>query len=363
MEARGLDVTQVLDLPVHKGDVFAGRYEVDRVLGSGGMGMVVRAKHVKLDEMVAIKFLLPGACSLERVTRFEREARAVAKIKGDHVAKVLDLGSLESGAPYIVMEYLDGEDLDQRLRRCGRLPVAEAIDFVTQVCEAMAEAHTLGIIHRDLKSSNLFVVRLPDGSERVKVLDFGIAKMEGPVVAEESKTRTMAVMGSPTYMSPEQLRATRDVDARTDIWALGVILYELLTGTVPFDGDGLPELYIAIANAAPPPMRRASVPDELEDVIFRCLAKSRDDRYRDVAELAHALAAFGPPSARASAERTRKIVEAAKMRSPRGRDALGARHHLGVAVLAAAAALAVFGTARSCGETQAPSDVPAARAP
>jgi serine/threonine-protein kinase len=249
------------------------------------------------------------------------------------------------------------------LRRRGPSSVAETIDFVTQVCEAMAEAHALGIIHRDLKSSNLFVVRLPDGSERVKVLDFGIAKVEGPVVAEESKTRTMAVMGSPTYMSPEQLRATRDVDARTDIWALGVILYELLTGTVPFDGDGLPELYINIANAAPPRMRRANVPEELESVVFRCLAKSRDDRYRDVAELAHALAAFGPPCARASAERTRKIVEAAKVRAaPRARASLGVRY-LGVAVLAAAAALAVFGTARSCGESQAPSDVPAARAP
>jgi serine/threonine-protein kinase len=345
-------VTMEFDLPVHKGDIFEGRYEVDRVLGSGGMGMVVRAKHVRLDEMVAIKFLLPGACDLDRVARFEREARAAAKIKGDHVARVLDLGSLESGMPYIVMEYLDGEDLDQRLRRRGPLPVAEAIDFVTQACEAMAEAHALGIIHRDLKSSNLFVVRCPDGSERVKVLDFGIAKVAeiAPSDSEDKRTRTLAVMGSPSYMSPEQLRSTRDVDARTDVWALGVILHELLSGAPPFDGDGLPELYMNIAGGPPARIRRPDVPEELEGAILRCLAKPRDERYRNVAELALAIAPFGPACATDAAQRAWKITRAAMAGKARTKVPLAGRKAM-TAGLAAVAALAVFGAVRSCGSS------------
>jgi eukaryotic-like serine/threonine-protein kinase len=362
MDALRDAATQSFELPVHKGDVFGGRYEVDRVLGSGGMGMVVRAKHVRLDEMVAIKFLLPGASyNPEKVARFEREARAAAKIKGDHVARVLDLGSLESGMPYIVMEYLDGEDLDQRLQRRGPLSVGEAVDFVTQACEAMAEAHALGIIHRDLKSSNLFVVQCPDGSERVKVLDFGIAKVAEPAPgdSEESRTRTMAVMGSPSYMSPEQLKSTRDVDARTDVWALGVILHELLSGYPPFDGDGLPELYVNIASGPPARVRRPDVPEALEAVILKCLAKSKDDRYRDVAELALALAPFGPPCARDAAHRAWKITRAAMAgktpttRSMRGRKAMA----VATGFAAVVAALAVFGAMRSCGGTGADASV------
>jgi serine/threonine-protein kinase len=352
MDALRDEVTQSFELPVHKGDVFGGRYEVDRVLGSGGMGMVVRAKHVRLDEMVAIKFLLPGACDGDRVARFEREARAAAKIKGDHVARVLDLGNLESGTPYIVMEYLDGEDLDQRLCRRGPLPVAEAIDFITQACEAMAEAHALGIIHRDLKSSNLFVVRRPDGSERVKVLDFGIAKVAELAAndSEPSRTRTLAVMGSPSYMSPEQLKSTRDVDARTDVWALGVILHELLSGEPPFDGESLPDLYMNIAAGPPSHIGRSDVPEALEAVILRCLAKAKEQRYRNVAELALALAPFGPPCAKDAAERAWKITRAAMAGRTRTKTSMRGRKAMAVATGAAAvvAALAVFGAMRTC---------------
>jgi serine/threonine-protein kinase len=352
MRAQSNDVTTVPDLPVHRGDVLAGKYEVDRVLGSGGMGMVVRAKHIQLGEMVAIKFLLPDFGTVDRVARFEREARAAAKLKGDHVARVVDLGKLDNGAPYMVMEYLEGEDLDQRVRRRGPLPVAEAIDFMTQACEAMAEAHGLGIIHRDLKSSNLFVVNRPDGSERLKVLDFGIAKVVDSDLSglEAGMTRTLAVMGSPTYMSPEQMKSTRNVDARTDIWALGVILYELLTARVPFGGEGLAELYTSIASGTPRRIARRDVPQGLEAVVLRCLEKSREKRFQDVAQVAKALAPFGSKSANDAAERTLKITQSATARlgstraasSPRGRRMLAA-------ALASAAAVVAFGAVRSCG--------------
>jgi serine/threonine-protein kinase len=154
------------------------------------------------------------------------------------------------------MEYLEGEDLEQRVKRRGPLPVDEVVDFITQACEAIAEAHALGIIHRDLKLSNLFVTRRPDGSERIKVIDFGIAKVVGPDASESSMTRTLEVMGSPTYMSPEQLNSTRNVDVRTDVWALGVILYEMLTARAPFEAKEMLELYMKIASSPPPPLDR-----------------------------------------------------------------------------------------------------------
>ena len=218
------------------------------------------------------------------------------------------------------MEYLDGEDLDQRLRRRGSLSVDEAIDFATQVCEAMAEAHALGIIHRDLKPSNFFFAatsRRSAAREGARLRHSKVAERSGRSRRQQDANDGGA--GLAYVHVPEQMQATRDVDARTDIWALGVILYELLTGTVPFDGDGLAELYVNIANGTPPRMRRSDVPDELESVILRCLAKSRDERYPDVAELALALAPFGPPCARASALRR------GRSRRPRGFDPRRAR--------------------------------------
>lgn len=350
MHARGGDVTAVFDLPIEKGDLVAGKYEVDRALGSGGMGMVIRAKHVQLDEMVAIKFLRPDFAGADSVARFEREARAAAKIKGDHVARVIDLGSLDNGTPYMVMEYLDGEDLEQRVRKRGPLPIDEVVDFITQACEAIAEAHALGIIHRDLKSSNLFVTRCPDGSERIKVLDFGIAKVVGPDASELSMTRTRAVMGSPMYMSPEQLNSTRNVDVRTDVWGLGVILYELLTARPPFEGEDMLELYVKIASSPPPPLGRADAPEGLEAVILRSLEKSRDERYPNVAELASALAPFGPRRAAEAAARVLKISQGSRVFSTQTASAPSRRKKAMAAALAGAAAIAALGALRSCGE-------------
>src|SRR5262249_29408438 len=206
--------------PVLAGDVLAGKYRVERVLGRGGMGVVVQAMHVQLEQRVAIKFLLPQTVSNpDAVTRFAREARAASKIQGEHVARVLDVGTLESGAPFMVMEYLEGQDLSQLLESRGLLHVDEAIDYILQACEALAEAHAAGIVHRDLKPANMYLTKRADGSPIVKVLDFGISKVIAKDSSDASMTRTSALMGSPVYMSPEQMKATRNVDARADIWA------------------------------------------------------------------------------------------------------------------------------------------------
>lgn len=353
---------------VSRGQLLAGKYRVEQVLGVGGMGAVVAAHHLQLDTKVAIKFLLPQTLgNRDAVARFAREARAAVKIKSEHVARVLDVGTLEDGAPYMVMEYLQGADLSALLRDRGPLPVPEAIDFVLQASEAIAEAHSLGIVHRDLKPANLFCIRTADGRPSIKVLDFGISKMSaGAETASHGvMTQTSAVMGSPFYMSPEQMVETRDVDARTDIWALGVILYELLAGKVPFSGETVPEVCARIAARSPPPLRdlRADVPAELEAVVSKCLEKDRQQRYRDIAELAAALFPFAPPRAWPSVERISDIVNAggrqatllapsrgALMHQPRvetlaplGRTAQAARRGKAVAgVLAIGGAIAIL---------------------
>jgi len=301
---------------VREGDVLAGKYRIEKILGAGGMGVVVAAHHIQLDEKVAIKFLLPDALSNEEaVARFAREARAAVKIKSEHVARVSDVGTLENGAPYMVMEFLEGGDLASWLRQRGPLTIEQATEFMLQACEAIADSHGLGIVHRDLKPANLFCIRRSDGLLSIKVLDFGISKVTtlGPTGPEMSMTRTTAVMGSPLYMSPEQMKSTREVDARTDIWAVGVILYELLTGKPPFDGDTLTEVCIKAAVHPPPPIRdrRPEIPLALEAVILKCLEKSRENRYQNVAELALALAPFGPKRSGASVERITRIIQAA----------------------------------------------------
>src|SRR6188768_2962187 len=206
-------------MELREGHVLAGKYRIERVLGQGGMGVVVAATHLQLGERVALKFLLPQAIhNPEAVERFAREARAAVKIKSEHVARVSDVGLLESGAPYMVMEYLEGYDLSTWLQQRGPLPVEQAVEFILQACEAIAEAHALGIVHRDLKPANLFVIQRADGVLSVKVLDFGISKATG-LIGSGDMTTTSAVMGSPYYMSPEQMGSTKDTDTRADIWA------------------------------------------------------------------------------------------------------------------------------------------------
>jgi serine/threonine-protein kinase len=268
------------------------------------MGVVVAATHVALGQKVAIKFLLPEACEAAgAIARFVREARAAVQIQGEHVARVIDVATLdESGTPYIVMEQLRGADLADVLRAQGPMPFDVAVDYVLQACEAIAEAHALGIVHRDLKPANLFLTSRPDGSPLVKVLDFGISKQEK---APTGLTSGEVMMGSPRYMSPEQMRSTRDVDPRTDVWALGTILFELVTGKPVFDSDSMAGLCGAIQTQPAPRLRsvRADVPDVLDAVVSRCLEKDPSRRLQSVAELARALAPLAPSGAQVHVER------------------------------------------------------------
>ena len=280
------------DSPVKPGDVIAGKYRVERELGAGGMGIVVAARHLELDQLVAVKLMLHSKSNnVEGQRRFVREARAAARLKSQHVGRVLDVGKLESGTPYMVMEYLEGRDLASLLESRGRLDIGEAVEYVLQVCEAVAEAHTAGIIHRDLKPANLFLIERPDGSPCVKVLDFGVSK----VLGEDVKlTKDQQTLGSPLYMSPEQINSSADVDARSDVWAMGIILCELLTGKTPFHGDDIQQVCMCILFGPPVPLRklRPDLPPSLESVILQCLEKERDRRWPHIAAFASALGPF-----------------------------------------------------------------------
>jgi serine/threonine protein kinase len=303
----------VVRLPFSLGEVIAGKYEVIGLLGAGGVGYVVSAMHLELGEMVALKFLREESMAHEQVVlRFAREARAAARIKSEYVARVYDVGSLPNGVPFIVMEHLHGRDLADVIRAQGRLTTVVAVEHLMQACEALASAHSVGIVHRDIKPENLFLSRQAEGVEIIKVLDFGISKV---AVANASHTprqfvKTMMPMGTPAYMSPEQIRATSEVDARADIWALGCVLFELLTGACAFDAPTLMQLGAAILEREPVPLRRLlpEAPAELEAIISRCLEKDVEKRYQNVAELAIALYPFAPRRARLQAERTSNLL-------------------------------------------------------
>jgi serine/threonine-protein kinase len=298
------------------GNIVAGKYRIESVIGEGGLGRVLAATHLELDQLVAIKHLKEGFADQANVgERFAREARLAARIRSDHVVRVLDVAKTDRGATYIVMEFLEGRDLGAILAASGALKVPEAIDYVLQACEALAEAHSIGVVHRDLKPDNLFLAKRPAGTSILKVLDFGISKVmvaptgPGPVRPRALTTDTDK-LGTPAYMSPEQIRASTDVDVRADIWAIGVVLYELLSGAMPFDSDHIPMLCVQIATEAPLPLRakRPDLPAALEAAILKCLEKDRDRRYRNVAELAVDLAPFGHADAAARADHVKRVI-------------------------------------------------------
>jgi serine/threonine protein kinase len=294
---------------IPRGAMVAGKYQVNDLLAVGGMGMVFAGTHVELDQRVAIKVVRPELShSEEAVTRFLNEARAAARLRGQHVARVLDSGRLESGIPYLVMEFLDGADLCTVIRRSGPLPASAAVHYVLQACEAIAEAHAEGIIHRDLKPENLFLIRAPDGSPVVKVLDFGISKRQSPDA--KGLTDPTRGIGSPNYMSPEQMVAPDTVDHRSDVWSLGAVLYELLAGHPPFQAHTLPAICVKVLREQPTPLTvvRPDVPAGLERIVLRCLSKRREDRFSSVAELARELSSFAPDAARMLASRAERIL-------------------------------------------------------
>ncbi len=303
------------ECPVAIGDILAGKYRVEKVLGQGGMGVVVAAWHIELEQRVAVKFLLARfAQDRAAAERFRREARAAVKIKSEHVARVSDVGTLEDGAPYMVMEYLEGCDLETELARVGTFEIEEAVKVTLQACLAMAEAHAKGMVHRDLKPANLFRTTRADGAKIVKVLDFGISKsVHGSSDGQLALTGTAAMIGSPLYMSPEQLESSRDVDELADVWSLGVILYELLTGAVPFGGDTLPQLVAAVLKGQHTPAIavRPDIPQRLSDTVSLCLQKDRSKRMPSVAQLAVELAAFMPEGDRYSREVLRVVQHSA----------------------------------------------------
>jgi hypothetical protein len=280
--------------PVPEGELLGGRYLVERIFAEGGMGIVCLGRHMQLDQPVAIKFLrraLSGKPSV--VERFMNEGRALAALRSEHVVRVMDVGQLESGRPYLVMEHLEGTDLDALVNRDGALSVETAIRYVLQVCEPLAEAHALGIVHRDIKPENLFLWSGGPGKDIVKVLDFGLAKQFG-------SPRAMAVtgpqdsMGSPCYMSPEQIVTPQSIDSRTDIWSLGVVLYRLLTDSLPFDGGNVLEVLSHVLNAQPTSLlqTRPGLDPDLEAIVRRCLEKAPEARYATVTELSDALTAY-----------------------------------------------------------------------
>jgi hypothetical protein len=272
------------------------------------MGVVVEARHLQLDERVALKFLTAEwATHPEAAERFLREARAAVRIKNEHVARVSDVGTLDTGSPYMVMEYLEGKDLGQILEKTGPMQLLDAVDYLIQGCEAIAEAHGMGIVHRDLKPANLFLTKHPDGSPLVKVLDFGISKQTGGAV--DNLTRTTATMGSALYMSPEQMQQSRNVDHRTDVYALGVTLYELLAGKQPYYAETLPQLCAEILTGTPTPLRdlRPDIPPDFAFVLEKAYARDRNIRYQNIAEYVFALAPYAPPRSQGSIDRVARL--------------------------------------------------------
>jgi eukaryotic-like serine/threonine-protein kinase len=280
------------------GTVLDGKYRVDASVGRGGMAQVFAATHVALGNRVAVKVVLSDADEFQ-TERVMREARAAASLTSDHVTRVLDVGALESGQAYIVMELLDGLDLASLLEEGGPLSVPDAATYLVQTCEAVCEAHAQGIIHRDLKPSNLFLTRRRDGSPLIKLMDFGISKWAA-TESGEPLTSTLDVLGTPQYMAPEQIMSSRDVDARADVWALGALLYKLLTGHHPFEGPSPAAVLARVASENPPRLRllRPDAPPKLERLVRRCLEKDPTRRLQTARAFARALLPYADDDTR-----------------------------------------------------------------
>jgi len=289
------------------GQVLLGKYRVDSILGHGGMGIVAKCTHLIMGGAVAIKMLRRDVLNdRDAVERFTREAKAAHQLRSEHVARVLDVGNFEDGVPYMVMEFLDGQNLGELLEQTGCLAAPLATQMMLQTAEALAEAHSIGIVHRDVKPTNLFYTWRPDGSALIKVLDFGISK--SPMGTDLQLTQTQSLLGTPAYMSPEQMRSARLVDARTDIWSLGTVIYELIEGRRPFEAESFSEMCVKVACDLPAPF--TNMPPDLQPVVLRCLSKQPDQRYATMAELGRDLVPFAqdPSQATMLVERMMRLL-------------------------------------------------------
>ena len=299
------------------GNLVDGRYLVGEIIGTGAFGLVFEAKNVELDEKVALKTMRPEiAVDTAMVARFAREAKAAASIKSEYVATVYDVGTGADGLPYIVMEYLDGKNLGDHVETSGPIGAQQAVEYALQICEALAVAHAKGIVHRDIKPENLLLTERAGGMRIVKVLDFGISKaaLTGSIFGDELPiVKTVNLMGTPLYMSPEQVRCSDSVDLRSDIWSLGMVLYEIIAGTTAFEGASITEICAAILEQKPHPIENhcSSLPAGLVDVINRCLEKDVRNRFQNVAELALALMPFAPKRSRLNVERAVSVLQSA----------------------------------------------------
>jgi serine/threonine-protein kinase len=307
------------DPSLHRGDVLAGRYRVERELGAGAMGHVLLVTDLQAKVHRAVKLMRKNAIEDRvAVARFLREARACSQLRGEHVAHVHEAGRLPDGVPYMVMEYLEGRDLRAELEARGALPLPEAMLVMIQACEAVAEAHRRNIVHRDLKPANIFLAKKKGGGVNVKVVDFGISKILGDAGSSGDTTRSNVMLGSPHYMSPEAMRSSRDVDARTDVWSLGVVTYQVLTGRVPFEGKGLTQIITNVLQGRPAPPSRLvkGIPRAVDDAVLGCLVTDRDERCPSVVDFAAALEPFAPPEAKPSLDRIMGRAPATPQASP-----------------------------------------------
>lgn len=294
------------------GDVLLGKYRVEEVIGVGGMGRVIRARHLYLQQSVAIKILLPNMVeSKSTIARFLREAQATVRLRSEHIARVMDVGTMPDGAPFMVMEHLEGFDLGEVLRHHGPQAPSSVVDLMLQACEGISEAHAMGIVHRDIKPSNFFITRRPDGSCLLKILDFGISKT--PTELSEL-TSTQTVVGTPMYMAPEQMRTARSTDPRSDIWSMGVVMYQMLTGRPPFEAETYAELVLKVDNGIPAPLH-VDLPPGLAAIVMRCLEKDPRNRLQNVAALAVELIPYAsdPIAGQQSADRTTRILSAPQL--------------------------------------------------
>jgi len=364
------------------GDVVGERYEVQKLLGKGGMGAVYLARHRQLHRQVALKVLLPKlATDVVVVRRFIREARAAASIGHPGIVEVFDLGRDEAGV-FLAMERLEGEELLERIRREHPLPLPFVRRIVAEIADAVQAAHEAGIIHRDLKPQNVFLARRGRSEDVVKVLDFGIAKLvRGHRAPDGAITETGEVFGTPVYMSPEQLRGEKDLDARADVYALGAILYQAITGRMPFSGKSLPELVLRITTEDPTPIAelRSGVPESLVELVARAMTRDRTERIPTAAALRDALEAlsldapehpsdamaFGEtlPHGSPSTPRSRSLPEAAKLQSASWSDREGARRRRWIGPALVVLGLVGVGAALTFGRREAVSREEGGRVP